>query len=351
MTAPAFAALPALGPSRTCWPVQSQVARALRALPPSAHNARREVVASAEQPPEEPASTSVQFVGAAPGSSSNAGVRRAVLAALLAAVSTFDAHSTALAAREPPALSAEVRRLASSAEQSYNEGDFRLAEKLWGRVVEQVPENAAAHLNLGMALAQQAAPEKLERAVEAYSRAEELASESRAGAIIKENCLRDRGLALLRLERFPEAFRDFDALVALDPYDVPALANRAEAAGGMGRWGDAVADLRRAQRVRREDANVQVTLAMALFEDGQPEEARRLLEGQLQRNPKLVAVRAMLATVLWGQSDREGAERLWGEVLEARGSFARPEWVRATLHWSPRLMQSLEGLAAAAPRP
>lgn len=170
---------------------------------------------------------------------------------------------------------------------------------------------------------------RLELAVQAYSRA--LESQPDCGSALCVQCLNNRAMCLIKLERFEEARVDLDRVLQHEPGNVKALYRRGCASRRLAQYADAVRDAIAVLQVNPKNAAAQ-TLAR---------ESRRLAEqensqlGQLARaaidaghEDGGIAPLRLAAFV----SERDAANELvrWrgGEVLSAlwakRGSLGAP---------------------------
>lgn len=117
---------------------------------------------------------------------------------------------------------------------------------------------------------------RLESAVHAYSRA--LESQPDPDGAISVQCLNNRAMCLIKLERFQEARADLDRVLQCEPGNVKALYRRGCAARGLAQYAEAVRDALAVLQVDPRNASAQ-----SLARD-----ARRLAEQENSQLGKLV---------------------------------------------------------------
>jgi tetratricopeptide (TPR) repeat protein len=143
---------------------------------------------------------------------------------------------------------------------------------VWNKVAEYRPDNARAHVNIGVLL-------------EREGRVEESIAEYRI-ALAMEPDYADAhfnlGVALVRLNRFDEAERAFRDAIRLSPGDAPAHVNLANVLYRRNDWDAAMAEYGEAVRITPHDQGARLGLARSLAKNTRYDEAiaeyRRLLQ-------------------------------------------------------------------------
>jgi uncharacterized protein (TIGR03790 family) len=153
------------------------------------------------------------------------------------------------------------------------------------------------------------------------------------------------GLSLDPVAERAEAIEAYRAVLAVAPDDVVMSNNLAYvlASSSDGR-AEALQLARKAYERSRGEPSVADTLGWVLYQDGQLEEAQRVLQESVRRAPRLVDARVHLALVLLKQGTQDRARQEWQEAgtLDAKVG-ERPE--------SAPLLAAFGPVASAAPRP
>ncbi len=197
--------------------------------------------------------------------------------------------------------------MASAADQASN---WRDNETLWSHALLCDPNNAVAHLNLGVTV------EKAGRVAEAVGhyrkvieidptfaeayndlggvllqegRAEEAAAEYQKALQIDPeyaNAHSNYGVVLLRLDYVAEAVAHFHKALEIDPHLVPAHYNLGNALAGQGELDEAVAEYRKALECQRNYAQAHHKLGLALYQRGEIEEAMTQWAAAIRLQPE-----------------------------------------------------------------
>ena len=105
--------------------------------------------------------------------------------------------------------------------------------------------------------------------------------------------------ALLRSERYRQAWELADRLVQRDRADVSAWLGRAYASLGLGRWHDADVDSRAAERLSPRDPYVRMARGLAHYRLGRMDESARILRGLVEEEaPNRLEAAVALAETL-----------------------------------------------------
>jgi len=209
-----------------------------------------------------------------------------------------------------------------------------------GMAVQCAPEDAAAHLNLGNALARLG---RLDEAFGSYRRALEvdpafaeahnnlgelLLERGRAGEALLscQQALRLRpdlaqahqnlGTVLVRLARFEEAANSCRRAIAINPGFAAAHNSLGGALLGLGRPQEAIASLTRALDIDADFAEAHANLARAQRGLGRLDDAESEFRRALLLRPDLLLARTELATTLRLQRRTDEAERICSQALE-----------------------------------
>jgi tetratricopeptide (TPR) repeat protein len=203
------------------------------------------------------------------------------------------------------------------------------------------PSLAPLHLNLGLAYLKQAQPAPAAAEFDAFLKAQ-------PG---HRQAMQLRAIAMLELERYAEAERQYRALmpspdvtVALGLSTSLLRQNRVEEARS-------VLDPVLAQN---SSAEAQLVLGQLLLQEGRADEAMRALEAARRLNPEVPQLRIAVGSALWRQHRNEEAIREWREDLAARpGSFEAAYMLGSALALKQDTRAEAEGLLrkAVAARP
>jgi tetratricopeptide (TPR) repeat protein len=212
--------------------------------------------------------------------------------------------------------------------------------------VECAPGDAAAHLNLGNALARRG---RLEEAAASYQRAIEadpelaeahvnlgelwlecgrtadaLASCERALRISPDSAQAHHNLAkvLARLGRFDEALRSCRRAIAISPGSAEAHHTLGNSLLALAHAQEAIASFQRALQLKPGLAEAHANLARALRSIGQLKDAVASYRRALQLKPELLLAHTELATALRLQRRTEEAEQTCRRALQIKPQFA-----------------------------
>lgn len=206
------------------------------------------------------------------------------LKAFSAAIKTDPKHAPSLVAR------AEITRVSKHKPEEAIE-DYRAA-------IQQAPTHVQAHIGLGLSLAQ-------------AGRSSEAVDHLQTAARLKP---RDAGIwyELGRLHReqhrADDAMNAFETALKLDPKHVPALVALADAHWSRGQFDKAKDGYATALRVRPSATGLQIKLAMAYIRQQAWEDAQKLLEAVIDREPQnAVALNSMAWLAVERNQDLDAA--------------------------------------------
>lgn len=111
----------------------------------------------------------------------------------------------------------------------------------------------------------------------------------------------------------------------------------------VGQYADAVQSFKRASRLSASFSFAQTNLAMALYLDGQKQEALRTFRNVLRKYPYFDDAHAAFAAALWREGDFRTAE----EEFFIRNEDARyrdVDWLRSYRRWAPPFVEGARAL-------
>jgi tetratricopeptide (TPR) repeat protein len=196
--------------------------------------------------------------------------------------------------------------------KAFAKGDLTTAERLYGRLLRDFPQDFNALHMLGVIRAQQgkfleadrliARALQFGRSPEALSnhgnvlaeleRHDEAIRQLRHSLLIRPGSpetLFNLGNALVKMQRWDEAADAFAGALAGQPDFVAALQNYGDLLREMGRYPEAITLLRRAVALSPADADVQIALGLALQESGELEAAGPVFDTALAQDPAAAA--------------------------------------------------------------
>jgi len=204
--------------------------------------------------------------------------------------------------------------------------DIQQAIRLYERAIVIDPSNAPAFA--GLADAYNLTMSGLTPDVR-YPRAK--ANAERAVALDPDLAAGHASLAFLRYKfewRWEDAEREFTRAIAIDPNYVLARHWYGEFLGMMGRYDEAVAELRRALAREPDSLAIQSDLVPPLLRAGRTAEARAVVESAARTNPNWHWIPLRLSEVLFVEGrERESLEHRWrwmvlsGASLESVGEL------------------------------
>ncbi len=123
------------------------------------------------------------------------------------------------------------------------------------------------------------------------------------------------GYALLRLRRFPESISALSKAVALNPQSSDGYYMLGQAHLNMGASDAALHTWNRAHALAPELEQLYCDYCLLLFNQGQPEQARALIEEGIQRFPSNADFKFYLGNLLAESADHVGAATIYGEAV------------------------------------
>jgi tetratricopeptide (TPR) repeat protein len=203
-------------------------------------------------------------------------------------------------------------RLCAKGLASLERGEVHESLAWFERAVEAAPAYAAAHNNLGSALAR-------------LGRHDEAASAYRMALKRRPNypeALVNLGIALANLGQHDEAIRSFRLAVRQRPEWARGHFYLGNGLVALGQWHAALASYREGHRLAPHDEDLRLNLGVALRQTGRLEEAATVLEGLLSQQPDHVdALNNLAVAYCRGQQYWKALERLQ-QVLRLSPGFA-----------------------------
>ncbi len=184
--------------------------------------------------------------------------------------------------------------------------DYRDALAMWQDVAEKRPENARAHVNIGVLLEQRG---EIDAAIAAYRKALSIDPDYPDAHF-------NLGVALLRAQRIPEAEAAFRETLRLSPSDPGAHANLAGILAGRGDLEAAAGEYRAALKVAPQDARSRARLANLLRRLGDLKAAAAEAQAAVQQAPNLPAAHEALAHVFLARGDMASAVTAFKRTIE-----------------------------------
>jgi tetratricopeptide (TPR) repeat protein len=179
-------------------------------------------------------------------------------------------------------------RVVDVATELMKKGQNEAAAAEWRKAIELNPNEAQAHNNLGVMLAETGKPDE---AIEHYRKAVELSPEY-------PEAHNNLGEALITKRRLDEAIVHFAKAIELNPKHASAYSNLGAALAQQGKLQEAIPYLQKAVEYKPEPADVQNNLGIALAMTGRMEEAIPPLEKALAARPQSFEAHVVLGRVL-----------------------------------------------------
>jgi tetratricopeptide (TPR) repeat protein len=223
---------------------------------------------------------------------------------------------------------------------------YRTEVSLWGDTVAKRPNNAEAHNNYAVVLAQDG---RIDEALAEYGRALQiqpdfteahfnlglvLFTQGRIDPGISEfeEAIRlhpdyarahyNLGLALLKIGRVAEAVPHAEKEVELEPDYADGHASLANALALEGRTAEAIAQFEQALRLEPDSAKDHYNLAVILNGSGRPIEAARHFEEALRIDPKYAEASYQLGMILVGAGRIPEAASLFSQAVLEKPGYA-----------------------------
>ncbi|MCW6038714.1 tetratricopeptide repeat protein [Spirulina subsalsa FACHB-351] len=213
----------------------------------------------------------------------------------------------------PQGLKAQtVEQLLEQGNAAQAQGRFTEAERVFRRVLQVEPNDAAAHNNLGLALYNQG---KLEEAIASYQRAIQLDPNYGAAHYNLGNALRNQGQVAEMIAAYQQA-------IQVDPNYASAYNNLGAALREQGQLEEAIASFQQVIQIDPNHATAHYNLGSTLSEQGKLEEAIASYQRAIQADPNYSFAHYNLGFSLREQGKLEEAIASFQQVIQLSPDFA-----------------------------
>lgn len=227
---------------------------------------------------------------------------------------------------------ADVSKLREQAFDLTRKGKFDLAEVVWSRLVDTLPDEPAVWSNRGNVRVSQ---NKISEAIRDYNRAISLDP-------LQPDAYLNRGAAYEAIGNWQEAIDDYNRVLKLSPDDPAAYNNRGNAKGGQGDWMSALKDYETSITIQPSFSLGYANYGIALFEIGDQTKSLQVLKSLARKYPNYADVRAALTAALWETGNWGEAESQWVAAQGLDRRYADLDWVKNVRRWPPSLVTGLE---------
>ncbi len=186
--------------------------------------------------------------------------------------------------------------------------------ELFGRDVARTPNYREGRTWLGIAYLERGGRDNLERALEHLDAAARV-DPAYTSFVNLLGLHHNRGLALLRLERYAEAVRALETAASVDPGEPRVFMNLGIALGYRGRLAESLAAYGRAEQLDPRLGIVFFNRALTLCLAGRPEDALADLEGALRLMPEHLGSWNLRGKILFDGRNPTGAARCFRRSL------------------------------------
>ena len=231
-----------------------------------------------------------------------------------------------------PLTQADIGGLRKQAFELTSKGKFDLAEVVWTRLLEALPQEPALWSNRGNVRVSQ---NKIEAAIGDYDQAIFLDP-------LQPDPYLNRGAAYEAVGDWQAAIDDYNYVLKLSPDDPAAYNNRGNAKGGRGDWTAALRDYETSITLQPSFSLGYANYGIALFETGDHARSLQILKSLARKYPNYADVRAALTAVLWETGHRGEAESQWAAARGLDRRYANLDWVENVRRWPPSLVAGLE---------
>ena len=239
----------------------------------------------------------------------------------------------------PPALAdiqarsqTDVGALRKQAFELTRKGKFDLAEVVWTKLIDQLPDEPAVWSNRGNVRVSQ---NKVEAAIQDYDQAIALDP-------LQPDPYLNRGAAYEALGNWQDAIDDYNRVLTLSPNDPAAYNNRGNAKGGQGDWQAALKDYEQSITIQPSFSLGYANYGIALFEVGDHARSLQVLKSLARKYPNYADVRAALTAALWETGNWGEAESQWVAARGLDRRYADLNWVKNVRRWPPSLVDALD---------
>lgn len=227
---------------------------------------------------------------------------------------------------------ADIAGLRKQAFSLTSQGKFDLAEVVWTKLINTLPNEPALWSNRGNVRVSQ---NKIKDAIDDYGQA--IALEP-----LQPDPYLNRGAAYEAVGKWQQAIDDYNRVLKLSPNDPAAYNNRGNAKGAQGDWQAAIKDYETSITIQPSFSLGYANYGIALFEVGERAQSLQVLKSLARKYPNYADVRAALTAVLWETGHRGEAESQWAAARGLDRRYANLEWVQNVRRWPPSLVSGLE---------
>lgn len=259
----------------------------------------------------------------------------------LSSVSSSQSNAQTLSGTDREEAVRQLKRVTALQDEAFqltNKGKFKLADSIWTEIIGLNEKNAAAWSNRGNCRTSQG---RFSEAIQDFDRAIQLAP-------LEPDPHLGRGVALEGLRDYNSALEEYELAnnAHINRYGLPdpvTYNNRGNVYGtGLGQWEKAVDLFHQAGNMSRQYIFPRANEALALYQLGKKNEARKMLETLLRKYPEFPDVRAALVAIYWTLKDRRSdAESYWSIVMDQDPRYKDMDWIRNIRRWPPLLAKQL----------
>tara|TARA_Y100001968_G_scaffold212345_1_gene195434 strand:- start:3756 stop:4571 length:816 start_codon:yes stop_codon:yes gene_type:complete len=223
-----------------------------------------------------------------------------------------------------------VQILFNEALQQSKEGNFADALKSWDKFLEISPDDVAAISNRGNCLLEMGDPQS---AIVAQSRAIQLSD--------SPDAYLNRGIANEALQKWDEASKDYNSVLAKNPGNPSALYNLGNVKGSQDQWPMAKVLFTRASRENSGFVIARSSQALAEYQLGEFDHVEEALRNLIRKYPMFADSRAALTALLWKKGLNGEAESHWAAVLGLDSRYKDEDWLINIRRWPPNPTKDL----------
>jgi tetratricopeptide (TPR) repeat protein len=189
---------------------------------------------------------------------------------------------------------------------------WRDSKSLWIHTLACTPDNAVAHLNLGLALGTEG---RLDEAIEHFQRASEISPNH-------PQAYNNLGNVLVWKGRPEDAIANFARAIQIQPDYAEAHNNLANMLAKKGQFAEAIAHYQKAIQLNPDYADAHYNLGIVLVRQKQSAEATRQFQLALQINPDNAGAHYNLGVVFGLQGDLGKAVEQYRKAIENKPDYA-----------------------------
>ena len=219
-----------------------------------------------------------------------------------------------------------LQPLFQQALEASKQGDFSAALPLWNQFLELAPEDPAAWSNRGNVRLILGDPKG---AIADQTRAMELAPAELDPHL-------NRGIAEEALQNWQEAADDYNWVLDRDSANSSALYNLGNVLGSQGDWSQAESLFSKASEALPGFVMARSSQALAAYQLGELDAAKKDLRKLILRYPMLADARAAMSALLWRQGSYGEAESHWAAAAGLDNRYRQSDWLLKVRRWPPQ---------------